>query len=435
MSMYKKVKSGIYSLKSFLVHGRYKTERWDYDHHVVPPLSSSSTFRLSSAKRGAQGFKEFAAPGGMDFEKPPIYIYERLDEPTRNMLEDRLAQAEGGEVGLCFASGMAAITASLGVLVKAGDEILCHPGVYGCTFSLLTNWLSRFDVTTRFVDLTRPESLADAVTEKTRVVFFETPVNPTLELIDIQAVVNQVEVANGRRPDDQPIRTIIDNTFATPFGQRPLEFGVDFVVHSLTKNICGFGTEIGGAVVTRKEFEGDLLMFRKDFGAPLSSKNAWPILVYGLPSLALRLQRETESAREVARFLSLQPLIETVAYPGLDTFPQAELARRQMRDFDGNFAPGNMVYFTFAGAPEERARRAEAFVDHLANDAYTLTLAVSLGQVRTLVEVPGAMTHAPLSAEALEEARIDPGGVRLSVGIEEVSDIIKDVDVALRAVT
>jgi cystathionine beta-lyase/cystathionine gamma-synthase len=432
MSMYKKVRSGIYSLKSFLVHGRYMTKRWDYDHHVVPPLSSSSTFRLSSAERGARGFQEFAQPGGMDFQKPPIYIYERLDEPTRNMLEDRLACAEGGEIGVCFTSGMAAVWASLGILAGAGDEILCHQTVYGCTYSLLTNWLGRLGVETKFLDMTDPGSIDRAITPKTRIVFFETPVNPTLELIDIGGVCNRVQIANAKRGEDEQIQVVIDNTFATPVCQRPLEFGVDLVVHSLTKNICGFGTDIGGAVVTRKEFEGDLLMHRKDFGSPLSSKNAWNILVFGLPSLALRMQKETESAGEVARFLEGHPLVERVSYPGLPSHPQHELARRQMLDFDGDFAPANMVYFTFKGDGESSGARAEKFVDILAHDAYTLTLAVSLGQIRTLVETPGAMTHAPLDPEARSRANIEAGGVRLSVGIEEVSDIIKDLESAFK---
>ncbi len=433
MSMYKKVRSGVYSLKSFLVHGRFKTERWDYAHHVVPPLSSTSTFRLDSSKRGAQGFMEYAQPGSMDFEKPPIYIYERLDEPTRNMLEDRLAQAEGGEIGVCFSSGMAAVAASLGILTRAGDEIICHPTIYGCTFSLLTNWLKRFNIATKFVDLKEPGRLEKSITKRTRVVFFESPVNPTLELIDIEAVCSRVKIANAKRPDSDRIQVVIDNTFATPFCQRPLEFGADFVVHSLTKNICGFGTDMGGAIVTRREFEGSLLMFRKDFGAPLSSKNAWPILVYGVPSLALRMQREIESAWEIARFIERQPLVEKVMYPGLDSHPQSALALRQMLDFDGNFAPGNMVYFTFKGGPKA-AGRAEKFVDYLANNAYTLTLAVSLGQIRTLVETPGAMTHAAMTEEAKQNAGIHPGSVRLSIGIEEVSDLIKDLDSAFRAV-
>jgi len=431
--MYKKVKSGIYSLKSFLVHGRYKTERWDYDHHVVPPLSSSSTFSLTSAKRGAKGFQEFALPGGKDFEKPPIYIYERLDEPTRNMLEDRIAIAEGGEIGVCFTSGMAAITASLGILVKAGDEIIAHPTIYGCTYSLLTYWLSRFRVKTKFVDLRNPDRLAKAIGKKTRAILFETPVNPTVELIDIEAVCDQVALANARRSDEEQIRVVVDNTFATPFCQRPIEFGVDIVAHSLTKSLCGFGTDMGGAVVTRQEFEGDLLMFRKDFGAPLSSKNAWPILVYGIPSLALRLQREMESAMELAAHLETHPMVERVIFPGLDSHPQAELARRQMLDFDGNFAPGNLVYFYFKGGDKKGANRAVKFVDHLANNAYTLTLAVSLGQIRTLVELPGMMTHAPLPEDAQKKAGIHPGSVRISVGIEEVSDIKKDLDAAFKS--
>jgi len=434
MGMYKKVKSGVYSLTSFLVHGRFKTAQWDFDHHVVPPLSSSSTFRLASSKRGAKGFQTFAA-GDQHFEKPPIYIYERLDEPTRAMLEDRLASAEGGEIGVCFATGMGAVAGALGVCARSGDEIVSHNAVYGCTYSLFTNWLaSRYRIRTKFIDMIRPENVARAITKKTRVVFFETPVNPNLDIIDMSEVVRIVADANESRAEEDRIRVIVDNTFATPFGQRPLDFGVDIVVESLTKNICGFGTDMGGVVVTQRELQGPLLLYRKDFGGSLSPKSAWPILVYGLPSLGLRLRQETESALEIARFLEEHPKIARVAYPGLRSFPQSDLARRQLVDFEGRFIPGNMIYFVLKGTEASSARKAEKLVDHVANNAYAITLAVSLGQIRTLIERPSSMTHAVVPDEVKKEANIDPGGVRLSVGIEETGDIIKDLNSSLNAV-
>jgi methionine-gamma-lyase len=421
-----------HSMRSFLVHGRPRTEQWDFSHHVVPPISSSSTFRLESAGRGASGFCGFPEPSKHTFHRAPIYIYERLDEPTRAMLEDRLAEAEGGSMGVAFATGMGAISAALGVLVRRDDEILAHRTLYGCTYSLLTNWLPRFGVRTTYVDLMRLEVLADAIGPRTRAVYFETPVNPNLDLIDLDGVAKIVKRANSGRKPEERIHIVVDNTFASPSCQRPLEFGVDLVVHSLTKNLCGFGTDMGGVVVGGRRYESELLLFRKDFGAALSSKAAWPILVYGLPTLDLRMKREQESARRIADVLARHPKVARVVYPGRDDFPQHELARRQMRDFDGNFAPGNMIYFVLEGRKDAAGRRARRLVDHVAKSAYAITLAVSLGQVRTLIEMPSSMTHAVVPEDAKSAGHIDRGGIRLAVGVEDVDDILRDLDDALR---
>jgi len=419
------------SMRSFLVHGRPRTGLWDFSHHVVPPISSSSTFRLESSERGAIGFCGFAEPATHDFHKTPIYIYERLDEPTRAMLEDQIAEAEGGSMGIAFASGMGAIAAAVGILVHHGDEVIAHRTLYGCTYSLLTNWMPRFGVSSKYIDLVNLNELEEAIGPKTRVVYFETPVNPTLDLIDLAGVTRIVKSANRGRSPEERIHVVVDNTFASPRCQRPLEFGVNLVVHSLTKNLCGFGTEMGGIVVGPRSYESDLLLFRKDFGATLASKAAWPILVYGLPTLDIRMKREQENARRIADFLADHPKVARVVYPGRDDFPQADLARRQMKDFDGNFAPGNMVYFVLKGDDQEAWRRARAMVDHVAKHAYTVTLAVSLGQVRTLIEMPSSMTHAVVPEEAQVAGHIDPGGLRLAVGVEEVDDILLDLDEAL----
>lgn len=407
-----------YSKRSFLVHGKYLTSKWDFSHHVVPPISSSSTFRLESAGRGAAGFCGYCDPEERAHQRGEIFIYERLDEPTRAMLEERLAFVEGGEVGVCFATGMAAISGALLSVLRAGDEVVAHHALYGCTYSLLTNWLPRFGVRTRYADLTRPAAVR--LSRRTRAVLYETPVNPTLELIDIEAVSALCRKAG--------VLSIVDNTFATPFCQRPLEHGADIVVHSLTKNIGGFGTDMGGVVVARREFESALLLCRKDFGAALSSKSAWPILVYGLPSLELRMRREEQNALEVARFLDGQTKVARVAYPGLEDFPQRDLARKQMTDFDGTFAPSNMIYFVMKGG----RRAASRLVDHCARHAYTLTLAVSLGQIRSLIEMPGGMTHSALPKDVQKAGHLDPGGVRLSIGIEDPGDLIHDLREGLK---
>ncbi len=417
-------KSG-YKLTTRLVHGPEHSAKWDFSHHVTPPLSSSTTYRLDSARRGARGFGEFGQLV-RDVGETPIYIYDRLDEPTRSILEGELADVEGGEACVSFASGMAAISAALCATLSAGDELIAHPVLYGCTHSLLTRWLPRQNIQAQRVDLNDLAAVRKAVNERTRVVYLETPVNPTLELIDLGGLRRLCDELNRRRAPQRKLLIFVDNTFATPFGQRPLGLGADVVLHSLTKNLGGFGTEIGGAVICPRELHSDLLSYRKDFGAILSSKSAWAIMVYGLPTLALRLKRQQFTARKVAHWLEAQAEVARVAYPGLDSFPQRELARRQMLDFDGDFAPGNMLYFELDAA---RAQ-AEEFVDEIARSAYSVTLAVSLGHTKTLIELPASMTHSSYG----QSGGAGGGGVRLSIGLESPSDIIADLGAALRAV-
>ncbi len=425
-----------YMLRTRLIHGTFATGRWDYDHHVVPPQSSSATYRLSSVHRGAQGFVEFATP---ESRRAPIYIYDRLDEPSRGMLEENLAVAEGGEVAVTFATGMAAISAALGILVSAGEQIVAHRVVYGSTYSLMTSWLPRYRIRTDFCDLCDPESLARAATPACRVVYFETPVNPTMELIDITAVRRTVDRLNASRPEAERMYIVVDNTFATPYCQRPLEHGADLVVHSLTKDICGFGTEMGGAVIGANRFYNHLMLYRKDFGGVLSPKNAWPILVYGLPTLATRMVNQQKTASHVAEFLLRQPKVARVVYPGLSNFAQRDLARRQMISYDGKFAPGSMLYFELKPNGREdpvlgATNAATRFVDFVAENSYTITLAVSLGQIKTLIENPFSMTHASLPDEEKIKSGLQPGGIRLSLGLEDWRDIIADLEAALAVV-
>lgn len=422
-----------YRMRTHLIHGNFESKRWDFDHHIIPPMSASAAYRLGSVHRGAQGFVEFASEEAELSGRVPIYIYDRLDEPTRGLLEENMAYAEGGEMAVCFASGMAAISAAVGVTTKAGDELVAHHTLYGCTYSLFTNWLPRFGVRVRFADLRNAESFHQAVTDRTRVVYFETPVNPTMDLIDIAQVKRWVDEAKARRQGDRLV-IIVDNTFATPFCQRPLALGADLVVHSLTKDIGGFGTDMGGAVIGSHQYHGPLLMFRKDFGGVLSPRNAWPILVYGLPTLATRMVNQQKSAMRVAQFLEQHPKVARVSYPGLETFPQYELARRQMTNYDGKFAPGPMIYFVLKGDERAANEAAERFIDFIATHAYSITLAVSLGQIRTLIEEPYSMTHSALPDEVKRQRGLEPGGIRLSIGLEDWHDIIEDLRVALEQV-
>lgn len=429
-------KSHDYRVETRLIHGRMHSEHWRYEDHIVPPISSSAAYRLESAARGAEGFAEFANPELNRDQQPPIYVYDRLDEPSRGMLEENLAIAEGGEACVTFATGMAAISAALGVLVKAGDSIVAHHTVYGCTYSLLTNWLPRFDIAVHFVDLTDLAALEKLLAEDPRVmvVYGESPCNPTLELLDLSAIAYVVDGVNAKRPPRRLVFTVLDNTFATPFCQRPLEHGWDLAVHSLTKNIGGFGTDMGGAVIGPRLLEPDLLLYRKDFGGALSPKAAWPALVYGLPTLALRARRQMATALAVARFLEGHPGVRRVAYPGLESHPQHQLAQSQMRDHEGRFAPGTMISFTLDGEGEEARRRGAALMDFLAVNALTITLAVSLGQIRTLIEHPSSMTHATIPVEDQIEGGIEPGGIRLSIGIEHPDDIVADLERGFEAI-
>jgi len=420
-------------IRTRLIHGVGRSRKWDYNHHVVPPISSSATFRLDSARRGAQGFVDFAHLSPDSESHTPIYIYDRLDEPTRAMLEENLAVAEHGEMAVCFASGMAAISAAIGVLTHSGDHVIAHRTLYGCTYSLLTNGLSRYNIHLTLVDLNDPAVLRDAERDATRIIYFETPVNPDMQLIDIGAVRREVDRLNEYRSEDRRIRIVVDNTFATPFCQRPLTLGADIVVESLTKGVGGFGTDMGGVVVGPRDLRDPIMMYRKDFGGTLSPKAAWSTLVYGLPSLGARMANYQKTAHHVARFLEGHPKVRRVLYPGLPSFPEYELAKRQMITEDGKFAPGSMIYFVLRSDADDD-NPGERLIDWIAENSYCITLAVSLGQVKTLIECPYTMTHAALPLEQKLADGLEPGGIRLSVGLEDWRDITDELSEALACV-
>ena len=425
-----------YAPETRLIWGKPFTPKWDYSHHVIPPISSSSTFRLSTTKRGAKGFIEFAHHAE-DFtvkSKAPIYIYDRLGEPNKDMLEENLTIAEQGQCAVTFSTGMAAISALCGILLGSGSEVVAHEMLYGCTYSLFKNWLPRYHIKVTWVDFKDSEALENAISPQTRLLYFETPVNPTMELIDIKKIADIAKRHNRNRSKAHRIFTAVDNTFATPYCQRPLELGMDFVVESLTKGICGFGTDMGGVVVGPSWSYDRLLLYRKDFGGVLSAKSAWPILVYGLPSLAVRFRQQLQTAQRVAEFLKQDKRIGTVNFPGLDSFEQRSLARAQLQDYDGSFTPGTLMYFIPKGKTlGERHRKADRLVNFIAKNSYTMTLAVSLGTIRTFIEHPGSMTHSSIPPEEQLKRGIDPGGVRLSIGLEKAEDIIRDLKQALSA--
>jgi methionine-gamma-lyase len=367
---------------------------------LTPPIFMTSTYALESAEAGAEMFRGERAG----------YIYGRTRNPTQALLEERLASLEGGEAGLALASGMGAITSLIWSLVSAGDEVVIDHTIYGSSFAFFTKGLGRFGVTTTLADLTRPETLEAVLGKKTRVVFFETPANPNLRVIDIRRVA---DIAHGAGA-----KVVVDNTFASPALQRPLEFGADAVVHSATKYLGGHGDLLAGIVVGSTELIGQVrgMGLRWLTGATLSPLNAFLIL-RGLKTLELRMERHSRSALAVAELLAGHPAVSQLSYPGLPSFPQYELARRQMS------RPGGLIAFELKGGLSAGLA--------LMNGLKLATRAVSLGDAETLVQHPATMTHATYTAEERAEHGIGDGLLRLSIGLENVEDILEDVQQAL----
>ena len=369
---------------------------------LCTPIYQTSTFAFDSVEQGGARFAG----------EEPGYIYTRLANPSLAQVEEKLASLEGGEAALATASGMGAISAALWSSVESGDEIVAHETLYGCTYSLLSHGLTKFGVTSVLTDLSDLENLKNSLTPKTRVVYFETPCNPTMEILDIEAIAQMVHSYN---PD---IRVIVDNTFCSPYLQRPLELGADVVVHSATKYLNGHGDVIAGFIVGSAAF---IDLFRtfglKDMtGAVMSPFNAF-LLARGLKTLDIRMERHCANAQKVAEFLAGHPAVRTVWYPGLPDFPGRETAKKQMR------LPGGMI------AIELKADKAAtaAALDRLE----LCTIAVSLGDAETLVEHAATMTHSTYTSEELAAANIPEGLVRISVGLEDPEDIIADFRQAL----
>ena len=413
--------------RSSMVHGQTSTKAWEFSKHLIPPITSNTTFRLGSLDRGAQGFVQFGADEGDRLD--PILIYDRLDEPNTLLLEEQLALLEGAESAVSFGSGMGAISGALISVLKSDQRIVAHRNLYGCTYSLLSDWLPRFGIKSTFIDINSKEHRQLLNDKSVRVLYFECVSNPSLDLADIPAIMKDVRKINASRSEAEKILVVVDNTFATPWALRPIAWGIDLVIQSLTKNIGGFGTEMGGAVMGARKFERSLKLARKDFGAILNPKSAWGITVYGIPTLAVRFEQQQKNAMAVAKFLERHPKVESVLYPGLKSYRQLALAKKMLRTPEGDFAPGTMISFTLKGD----MGRCRKFVDHVAKNSYAITLAVSLGLTKTLIEVPGYMTHAAIPKDKQAASGIDPRMIRLSLGIENSADIIGDLDAAFRA--
>ena len=364
---------------------------------LCAPIYQTSTFAFSTVEQGGARFA--GQEGG--------YIYTRLGNPSLAAVEAKLASLEGGVAAMAAASGMGAISSALWSAVVGGDEIVADETLYGCTYALLNHGMSKFGVKVTLTDLSDIENLKKNLTDKTKVVYFETPCNPTLKLLDIELIA---KTAHAFDPD---IRVIVDNTFCTPYLQQPLRWGADVVVHSATKYLNGHGDVIAGMVVGKEDFITQCRMFGlKDMtGAVMSPFDAF-LIARGLKTLDIRMERHCANARKVAEFFVNHPAVAKVYYPGLDSFPGHEIAEKQMR------LPGGMIAIELKA---DKATTAAAL-----NKLQLCTIAVSLGDAETLVEHPATMTHSTYTAEELAAAGISEGLVRVSVGLEDPEDIIDD---------
>ena len=392
---------------------RQAEAHWSFDtravHHPAPnvplqpvatPVYQTSTFRATEADAVARHSVEIS----------PATFYTRYGNPTVEVLEKVVADLEGGDRALSFASGMAAISTTLLTLLKPGDHVVAGNSLYTATAKLLTHDFQELGVKVDFVDATDSDAFARAVRPETRLFYLETPSNPMMLLTDLAAVC-QIAKAHG-------ILTLVDNTFATAYNQRPLSFEADVVLYSATKYLGGHSDVLAGCAVCSNEVVEALWLKRTLLGGTLDPFAAWLVL-RGIKTLAIRMERHNQNAMSVAQAIESHPAVSRVLYPGLPSHPQHELAARQMTDY------GGMLSFELRGGREAGVRFVES--------TRLAVLAVSLGSVETLVEHPASMSHSLLSDEELRRAGIPPGLIRLSVGIEHPDDLIADLQQALDA--
>jgi methionine-gamma-lyase len=369
---------------------------------ISTPIYQSSTFAFRDVKEGAEIFAG----------ERQGYFYTRLGNPTHAALEREMAFLEGGEQAIALGSGMAAISTTILTLAKSGENIVSSDTVYGGTHDLYTEMLSRLGIEVREVNALIPKNIDDAIDDKTRMVLIETPANPTLTIINIR------ECAKICKMHGIPL--VVDNTFATPFYQRPIEQGADIVVHSATKYIGGHGDTVGGIIVGAEDFiEEARNRVVKDLGGIISPFNAW-LLLRGLKTLPVRMERHSENGMQIAQYLEGHPKVDRVWYPGLRSHPHHELAVEQQSGF------GGMIAFEVRGGKEAG--------EILLNSVKLIILSVSLGDVDTLIEHPASMTHSTYSEGDLKKIGVTGGFIRLSVGLEDVDDLIDDLSRAFKKI-
>ncbi len=370
---------------------------------VVTPIYQTSTFKFRDTEHGARLFKG----------EEQGYIYTRMRNPTIEAMEDAIANLEGGAKAIGCASGMAAINLLFSSTLTAGDHIICSEAVYGPTISILQTLFAKYGVEVSIIDTSDVSLVKSAIRNNTKLIFIETPGNPSLIISDIQAISEIASSINAK--------LAVDNTFMSPILQQPFKFGADYVIHSLTKFLNGHADVIGGVVVLKKESE--YIHFRKMsnlIGGVIDPFNAF-LVHRGIKTLHIRMQRHCENAEKISTYLKNNPKVIWVHYPGDKNHPQYEIARKQMTGF------GGMIAFELKGGLEAGKK--------LMDNVKVWQLAVSLGGVESLIQHPATMTHASVPKELREKAKITDGLVRLSVGIEDADDLINGLESGFRHIT
>ncbi|PKH11384.1 MULTISPECIES: methionine gamma-lyase [Planomicrobium] len=389
------------SMETAVIHKGYDSSK----HHdsLATPLYQTSTFSFATAEEGENRFA-----GNTDGN-----IYSRLGNPTVRVLEERMAEIEYGEGALAFGSGMASVSAILIYLTKANDHVLCSRGIYGCTFGLLEIMEEKYGITHDLVSMTTEGEIEAAIKPETVCIYVETPINPTMELVNLEAVI-KVAKKHG-------LRVVVDNTFCSPYLQNPLKMGADFVLHSATKYLNGHGDVIGGILVGKdgEEMQHLRMTVQKDVGGIMSPFDAW-LLLRGLKTLHVRMDRHISNAEKVLFFLQQQPGVSKIFYPTDASHPQYELAQKQMKK------GGGLISFELEGGKKE----AQKFMNALG----LIKIAVSLGDAETLIQHPASMTHAVVPETVRESMGITDSLLRLSIGLESSDDIIADLAEAFEKV-
>ncbi|GAB3048405.1 methionine gamma-lyase [Virgibacillus ainsalahensis] len=385
------------NFETTVIHEGYDSK--DMLGSLAEPLFQTSTYTFDTAE---QGERRFAG-------EEEGYVYSRIGNPTVTILEERIAALEKGERGLAFASGMAAVSAVLVALTKANDHIVCSSGLYGCTFGLLTMMKEKYNIDHDFSEMASKEEVRSHIKPETVCIYVETPINPTMKLIDLEMVA---EVAK-----EYDIPVVVDNTFSSPYLQRPLELGCDIIIHSATKYIGGHGDVVAGLVVGKRDFLDSVAMTtQKDMGGIMSPFDAW-LLLRGLKTLPIRLDRHCDNAEKVFEKLRNHPNVDNVYYPGDETHADYHIKEKQMK------RGGGLISFEIKGT--------KADAQKMLNKLSFLKLAVSLGDAETLIQHPATMTHAVVPEGSRKSMGITDQLIRLSVGLESWEDIWEDLEQAL----
>ncbi|MEQ6377860.1 methionine gamma-lyase [Bacillaceae bacterium S4-13-58] len=383
-----------------VIHEGYSSK--DFYGSLSTPIFQTSTFTFETAE---QGERRFAG-------EEQGYIYSRLGNPTVKALEDRMASLEGGEKGLAFGSGMAAVSAILIALTKANDHIVCSQGIYGCTFGLLQLLKEKYNIEHDFSPMETEDQIRSLIRPETTCIYVETPINPTMKLIDLQMV------ANVAKEYDIPV--VVDNTFSSPYLQRPLELGCDVVIHSATKYLCGHGDVVAGIAVGKEDFLQKVSMTTlKDIGGIMAPFDAW-LLLRGIKTLPIRMDRHSSNSEKIFKKLKNHSNINAIYYPGDEEHPSYEIMKKQMSQ------PGGLISFEIKGSKEDAQR--------FLNELQFISIAVSLGDAETLIQHPATMTHAVVPEESRLSMGITDQLVRLSVGLESWEDIWEDLEQALEKI-